>query len=162
MTSLDLAIHAAAINCDETYKIGALIARRLSTNKVRGPIYGGIIASIMLATTMLPPREDDIELDVIRLELAAMKLHHFLTFDSPFENLQYRLLFGFNLDNPRFVRLPAPALFNIIARGGYSFPEEVLDEYLASLVPEEEPEEEPQDLQWQSQTGANCGAPPPW
>ena len=59
MTSLDLAILAAAINCDETYNIGALIARRLSTNKVRGPIYGGIIASIMLATAMLPPREDD-------------------------------------------------------------------------------------------------------
>ena len=43
MTSLDLAILAAAINCDETYNIGALIARRLSTNKVRGTIYGGII-----------------------------------------------------------------------------------------------------------------------
>ena len=46
------------------------------------------------------------------------------------------------------MRLPAPVLFNSVARDGYSFPEEVLYEYLASLVPEEEPEEEPQDLQW--------------
>ena len=60
------------------------------------------------------------------------------------------------------MRLPAPALFGIVARDGYSFPEEVLDEYLASLVPEEEPEEEPQDMQWQPQTGANWGATPPW
>ena len=63
---------------------------------------------------------------------------------------------------PRIVTLPAPILFDITVRDGYSFPEEVLDEYLASLVPEEEPEEEPQDMQWQPQTGANWGAPPPW
>ena len=69
---------------------------------------------------------------------------------------KYRFLFAFELDNPRLVRLPAPVLFNSAARDGYSFPEEVLDEYLASLAPEEEePEEEPQDLQWQPQTGAN-------
>ena len=49
------------------------------------------------------------------------------------------------------MRLPAPVLFNSVARDGYSFPEKVLDEYLASLVPEEEP----QDLQWQPQPGAN-------
>ena len=161
-TSLDLAIHAAAINCDETYNIGALIARRLSTNKVRGPISGGIIASIMLATAMLPPREDDLELDFIRLDLAAMKSHHFVTYDSTLENLQYRLLFAFELDNPRLVRLPAPVLFNSVSRDGYSFPKEVLDEYLASLAPEEEPEQEPRDLQWQPQMGANWGVPPPW
>ena len=92
---------------------------------------------------MLPPREDDLELDVIRLNLAAMKSHHFVTFDSTLENLQYRLLFCFDLDNHRYVRLHAPVLVNTIARDGYSFPEEVLDEYLTSLVPEEEPEEEP-------------------
>ena len=102
----------------------------------------------MLATALLPPREDDLELDFIRLNLAAMKSHQFIAYDSTLENLRYRLLFSFDLDNPRFVRLPAPVLFNIIARDGYSFPEEVLDEYLASLVPEEEPEEEPHDLLW--------------
>ena len=52
MSSPDLAILVAAINHDETYNIGALIAHRLSTNKVKGTIYGGIIASIMLATAM--------------------------------------------------------------------------------------------------------------
>ena len=39
----------------------------------------------------LPPIEDDLELDFIRLDLAAMKFHHFVTFDSTLENLQYRL-----------------------------------------------------------------------
>ena len=118
MSSPDLAILAAAINHDDSYNIGALIARRLSTNKVKGTIYGGIIASIMLTTVMLPPGEDDLELEFIRLDLAAMKSHHFVTYDSTLENLQYRLLFGFDLDNPRFVRLPAPVLFNPVARDG--------------------------------------------
>ena len=134
----------------------------LSTNKVRGTIYGGNIASIMLANAMLPPREDDFALDLIRLDLAAMKSHHYVSYDSTLENLQYRLLFACDLHNPRFVRLPAPVLFDTAVRDGYSFPEEVLDEYLASLVHEEEPEEELQDMRWQPQTGANWGAPPPW
>ena len=45
-------------------------------------------------------------------------------------------------------RSPAPVLFDVVARDGYSFPEEVLDQYLAALAPEEEPEEEPEDLKW--------------
>ena len=45
----DLAILAAAIDNDATYNIGALIASHLSTNNKRGPIYGGIFASIMLS-----------------------------------------------------------------------------------------------------------------
>ena len=116
----------------------------------------------MLITAMLPSREDDLELDFIRLDLAVMKSHHFVTYDSTLENLQYRLLFAFELDNPRLVIFPAPILFNSVARDGYSFPEKVLDEYLASLAPEEEPEEEPPDLKWQPQPDANWGVPPPW
>ena len=56
MSSPDLAILAAAINHDDSYNIGALIARRLSTNKVKGTIYGGIIASIMLTVAKFPIR----------------------------------------------------------------------------------------------------------
>ena len=118
----DLAILSAAINCDRTYNIGALIARRLSTNNKRGPIYGGIIASIMVATDGLPVREDDIEMNIVRLDFAAMKSHQFITHDSTWENLQYKLPFAFNVANPRFVILPAPALFDAVARNGYSFP----------------------------------------
>ena len=43
----------------------------------------------MLATALLPPREDDLELDFIRLNLAAMKTHRYVTYDSTLENLQY-------------------------------------------------------------------------
>ena len=103
----------------------------------------------MLSFAGLPVREDDLEMRVGRLNLAAMKSRNFVTNDSTLENLQYRLLFAFNLDTPRFLRIPAPLLFDPIARGGYFFSEEVLDQYLAALVPEEEPEEELQDLQWQ-------------
>ena len=123
----DLAIFSAAIDNNATYNIGALIARRLSPNNKRGPIYGGIIASITLSFAGLPIREYDYEMPVSRLNLAAMKLHHFVTNDSTLENLQYRLLFAFDLDNHRFVRIPAPILYDIVARDGYSFPEEVMD-----------------------------------
>ena len=101
----DLAIFSAAIDNNATYNIGALIARRLSTNNKRGPIYGGIFSSIMVSFVGMPVREDDILMNISRLNLAVMKSHHFVTHDSTLENLQYRLLFAFNLDNPRFVRL---------------------------------------------------------
>ena len=139
ITGPDLAILSAAIDNNATYNIGALIAHRLSTNNNRGPIYGGIFASIMLSFVGMPIREDDILMNVSRLNLATMKSHHFVSNDSTLENLQYRLLFAFDLDNPRFVRIPAPVLFDPIARGGHSFLEGVLDEYLTTLVPEEEP-----------------------
>ena len=89
----------------------------------------------MLSFARLPVREDNIEMNVSRLYLAAMKSHQFVTHDSTLENLQYRLLFAFDLDNPRFVRIPAPVLFDTFARDGYSFPEEMLDQYLAALAP---------------------------
>ena len=158
ITGPDLAILSAAIDNNASYNIGALIARHLSTNNIRGPIYGGIFASIMLSFARMSVREDDILMNVSRLNLAAMKSHLFVTHDFTLENLKYRLLFAFNLGNPHFVRLPAPVLFDSIARGGHYFPEGVLDEYLAALVPEEEP----QDLRWQPQAGANWDLPPQW
>ena len=86
----------------------------------------------MLTEAGLPVREDDIEMDVVRLDFSALKSHHFITHTSTWENLHYKLMFAFNLANPHFVRLPAPSLFNAMARNVYSFPEEDLDQYLAA------------------------------
>ena len=52
-----------------------------------GPLYGRIIDSIMLSTARLPVREDDIEMNVARLDFAALKSHLFITRDSTWENL---------------------------------------------------------------------------
>ena len=48
MTSGILAIMQVATSSEPSYNIGALIARPLSTNGGKGPIYGGMIASRIL------------------------------------------------------------------------------------------------------------------
>ena len=71
-----LAFLAAALTVITKYHLGALIARRLST---RGPIYGGIIASRIVVALGLSVSPNDVLLPPQRLDLAAMKLHHFVT-----------------------------------------------------------------------------------
>ena len=46
---------------------------------------------------MLPPREDDLELDFIRLNLAAMKTHHYITYDSTYDLGYYLALIWITL-----------------------------------------------------------------
>ena len=49
LSSCDLAFIAAALRGDRTYNLGALIAFRLDANCEKGGIYGGLIASRLLA-----------------------------------------------------------------------------------------------------------------
>jgi hypothetical protein len=55
----------------------------------QGPIYGGII----VAALGLSIADHDILLAPQRLDLAAMKLHHFVTANSCAGKLVYRMLF---------------------------------------------------------------------
>ena len=57
----DLVILDAALTGNKTYNIGALIAQRLSTNSVKGPFYGGIIASRLLSYSGLSIDPTDIK-----------------------------------------------------------------------------------------------------
>jgi hypothetical protein len=61
------------------YNLGAIIARRLAA---RGPIYEGIIAARIIAALGLSIAPNDVLLAPQRLDLAAMKLHHFVTANS--------------------------------------------------------------------------------
>ncbi|KAK1666954.1 hypothetical protein QYE76_055113 [Lolium multiflorum] len=90
ISSYHLAFLVAALTGNTPYHLGALIARRLST---RGPIYGGIIASRILAHLDLPLDPTDEKLTPIRLDIAAMKSHQFVTTDSSLENIVYKMLF---------------------------------------------------------------------
>ena len=71
-----LAFLAAALKNDTTSNLGALIAHRLST---KGPIFGGIIAARILADSRFSVDPTDDLLIPERLDLAAMKLHQFVT-----------------------------------------------------------------------------------
>jgi hypothetical protein len=79
ISNYHLAFLATALDVSRKYNLGAIIAYRLAA---RGPIYGGIIAARIVAALELPIAPHDILLTTHRLDLATMKLHHFVTANS--------------------------------------------------------------------------------
>ncbi|KAK1632556.1 hypothetical protein QYE76_006871 [Lolium multiflorum] len=91
ISSYHLAFLIAALTGETPYHLGSVIARRLSN---KGPIYGGIIASRILARLDLPLDPNDVEIPPVKLDIAAMKSHQFVTVDSSMDNIVYRMLFA--------------------------------------------------------------------
>jgi hypothetical protein len=90
ISNYHLAFLATVLDVSKKYNFSSLIARRLAA---RGPIYGGIIAARIVAALGLSIAPHDILLAPQRLDLAAMKLHHFVTANSCAGKLVYRMLF---------------------------------------------------------------------
>ncbi|KAK1606597.1 hypothetical protein QYE76_030270 [Lolium multiflorum] len=124
ISSYHLAFLVAALTGETPYHLGALVARRLSN---KGPIFGGIIASRILAYLDLPLDPTDVKLTPIRLDIAAMKSHQFVTTDSSLDNMVYRMLFADG--DERKIPLPQPDLFSI-HRKPWSRSKEEVDEQL--------------------------------
>jgi hypothetical protein len=108
ISNYNLAFLATALNSSTKYNLGALIARHLAA---RGPIYGGIIAACIVAAPGLSVDPNDTLLTPQRLDLAAMKVHQFITDNSCAGSLVYRMLFTDG--DEREVPLPRPSLFSI-------------------------------------------------
>jgi hypothetical protein len=143
------------LDVSKRYNLGALIAHRLAA---RGPIYGGIIAARIVAALGLSIAPNDILLVPQRLDLAATKIHHFVTANSCAGKLVYRMLFTDG--DEREVPLPQPSLFSICRRP-WSHSKEELDEQLRLLgfhiqqgVKDHEEEEAPVDHYTVYHTGA--------
>ncbi|KAK1684352.1 hypothetical protein QYE76_045200 [Lolium multiflorum] len=124
ISSYHLGFLIAALTGDTPYHLGALVARRLSN---KGPIFGGIIASRILAYLELPLDPNDVKIAPMRLDIAAMKSHQFVTADSRLDNIVYRVLFADGEE--REVPLPQPDLFSI-NRKPWSRSKEEVDEQL--------------------------------
>ncbi|KAK1608683.1 hypothetical protein QYE76_032356 [Lolium multiflorum] len=124
ISSYHLAFLIAALTGETPYHLGALVARRLSN---KGPIFGGIIASRILAHLDLPLDPTDVELTPARLDIAAMKSHQFVTTDSSMDNIVYRMLFADG--DEREVLLPQTDLFSV-HRKPWSRSKEEVDEQL--------------------------------
>ncbi|KAK1684680.1 hypothetical protein QYE76_045528 [Lolium multiflorum] len=124
ISSYHLAFLIAALTGETPYHLGSVIARRLSN---KGPIYGGIIASRILARLDLPLDPNDVEIPPVRLDIAAMKSHQFVTIDSSMDNIVYRMLFADG--DEREVLLPQTDLFSI-DRKPWSRSKEEVDEQL--------------------------------
>jgi hypothetical protein len=90
ISNYHLAFLATALDISKNYNLGALIARRLAA---RGPIYGGIIVARIVAALGLSIAPNDILLVPQRLDLASMKLHHFVIANLCAGKLVYRMLF---------------------------------------------------------------------
>ncbi|KAK1685758.1 hypothetical protein QYE76_046606 [Lolium multiflorum] len=124
ISSYHLGFLIAALTGDTPYHLGALVARRLSN---KGPIFGGIIASRILAYLELPLDPTDVKITPMRLDIAAMKSHQFVTADSSLDNIVYRILFADGEE--REILLPQPDLFSI-DRKPWSRSKEEVDEQL--------------------------------
>ncbi|KAK1617258.1 hypothetical protein QYE76_022775 [Lolium multiflorum] len=124
ISSYHLGFLIAALTGDTPYHLGALVARRLSN---KGPIFGGIIASRILAYLELPLDPNDVKITPMRLDIAAMKSHQFVTTDSSLDKIVYRILFADGEE--RKILLPQPDLFNI-DRKPWSRTKEEVDEQL--------------------------------
>jgi hypothetical protein len=79
LSSYDLAFIAAALRGDRTYNLGALIAFRLDANREKGGIYGGLIASHLLALHGVVPHILDLQFPVEWLDLNSMIHHKFVS-----------------------------------------------------------------------------------
>ncbi|KAK1627614.1 hypothetical protein QYE76_001929 [Lolium multiflorum] len=124
ISSYHLAFLNAALTGQTPYHLGSLIARRLSS---RGPIFGGSIALRILTHLRLPLDPNDVPLTPRRLDIAAMKSHHFVTTDSTVDNMVYRMLFADG--DEKEIPLPQPGLFNI-DRQSWSRTKEEVEEHM--------------------------------
>ena len=116
-SSPNLAILRRAIEGDNTYTLGAIVAHRVHINKSKGKIHGGIFTTRLAAHFNVEIRPHDYSLTKVYLDRAAMDHHHFTDIESPNISIPYNLVYSVRTRD--IIPLPAPTLFDPIARGGY-------------------------------------------
>ena len=93
--------------------MGGIIAKRLSLNRTKGPIFGGIYASCLAAHFNIPIRHYEKEEKVlprVYLDYKSMVAHDFIVKNREGE-LKYKLFF--DKHHPETITLPAPSLFDL-------------------------------------------------
>ena len=121
----DLSILRSAVLGDQSYHMGAIVARRLHHNRHNGDFFGGIYATRLANFLNIPIREYDIELPPVYLDYEAMVRQRFVERNDQF--LQYRLIFDTRCTY--HVALPAPTFFDFQAKGRYFITREEANEY---------------------------------
>ena len=186
LSAPDIVILCHAFFRDDTFSMGAIVAKRLNLNHTKGPILGSIFASRLAAYFNIPIRHYEKEeklLPPVFLDYKSMVAHDFIVKNKE-KMLKYKLIFDLK-NHPETITFPAPSLFDLSA-GKYLVPPETIHVY-RNPTPATEPEPEPQfnpprqsnyqwDLemianQWKSQASSsqydpsyNFGYPPgqPW
>ena len=134
LSAHDLAFLAAALRKDRTYNLGALIAYRLATNREKGGVCGGLIASRLLAFHGVSPHYLDVQCPIEKLDFNSMLQQHFIASETDEYSLPYNISFPkksrWGSIRERIAPLPARALFDFDNREGWSLTEEELDAYI--------------------------------
>jgi hypothetical protein len=160
LSAPDLAILRHALHRDRTFSLGAIVARRLSLNRSKGPIFGGIYASRLARHFEIPIRLDEKEerlLPTKYLDYDSMVAHDFISKDND-KRLIYNLVFS--QGTCQIITLPAPSLFDIYSGRYIIMPDDIYAywERTRSPVPEPEPSLDPYEesvYQWEPQELAN-------
>jgi hypothetical protein len=145
----DFAVLHRALYGDNTYHIGAIVARRLHLNRTKGKIHGGIFATRLANHFNIQIRQHEYCFPKIYLDRQAMVHHQFIDCEDTTMDIPYNLVFSVVTHD--IIPLPAPVLFDSIARGGYRI---MPDDIITYRNPQAEAEEEPQE--WD----AHVPAPP--
>ena len=142
LSAPDLAILRHALFRDTTFSLGTIVAKRLSLNRTKGPIFGGIYTSRLAAHYNIPIRHYEKEeklLPTVYLDYKSMVAHDFIVKNKK-KLLKYNLIF--DKKYCEIITLPMPSLFNIFL-GKYLILPEDIHAYL-SATPAPEDESEPQ------------------
>ena len=81
LSAPDIVILCHALFHDDTFSMGAIIAKRLNLNRTKGPVFGGIFASRLAAHFNIPIRHYEKEeklLPPVYLDYKSMVAHDFI------------------------------------------------------------------------------------
>ena len=110
---------------DNTISLGAIIAKRLSLNHTKGPIFGGVFASHLAKHFEIPIRHYEKEekfLPTILQDYKSMVAHDFIVKNKK-KILRYNLIFA--KTKCKTIILPTPSLFNIHSGTYLIMPEDI-------------------------------------
>ena len=125
---------------DNSVSMGAIIAKRLSLNRTKGPIFGGIYAARLAKHFKIPIRHYEKEEKLLPptfLNYKSMVAHEFIVKNDD-KMLLYNL--RFHKKHSETIILPAPSLFNLTAGPYLVLPEAVYALCGQTSAPEPEPE----------------------
>ena len=111
----DIIILFHALFGDNSFSTGVVIAKRLSLNRTKGPIFGGIYVARLAKHFETPIRhyeKEETKLPLYILDYKSMVAHTFIV-----ENEEKMLLYNlrFNKKHNETTILPAPLLFDLTA-----------------------------------------------
>ena len=95
LSAPDIVILCHALFRDNTFSLGAIIAKRLNLNRTKGPVLGGIFTSHLAAHFNIPIRHYEKEeklLPPIFLDYKSMVAHDFIVKNKE-KMLKYKLIF---------------------------------------------------------------------